>query len=353
MTNENENSKTSHILSGSHPIWNRGDTDAPLVKPSQDIAYSVAQLQNQGGVSEGSQIPPDQHGTWRVQRAAGFKVQSSQYNPATLNTLFVLQWQDVTDSANGLNQTTNAGYRIYAQLSSAQNSEPTLVAQSAQSPAFALVSSPQAASNVTFWLQPYLTSGQTIPLTACPTCTGTTVVPYYAFSTTDPHTGLTALVQINSGLPYAGGTTVGLGVTYPAGTPPFNTYYCTITGLGLEAFAGITIDVNGTGIGGYKTPGDNKLLYVITASEPSPGVFKGYLAACDGSGSGGITGAGDVAAIDANTIEVILKGAHLVEYSAVTAATATAGAGTLPASPEMFLVIGVDSTNYKIPLYKA
>lgn len=347
------NKSTSHPLWGSETDNTVASQGQGVIRKDSDSSFSIAQIINQGGSAEGSNIPPQQRGAYRTPIAQNFKVLSSTYNPATLNTTFVLVWSDIIDQANGLNQTQVAKYHVYAQLTSIANSEPTLVGSSSMSPCYALVSSPQVAASVTFWLQPSLTSGQTLPLSACPTCTGTTVTPFFAKDAIDPVTGLDARVTINSGLPWAGGTTVGLGITYPLAGAPQNTYYATYSGVGFEAFAGGgTIEVNGTGIEGTKNPNDGKPLYEITPRDTGGGALVGVFLLQDGTGTGGIDGHGARVYADGGLGQFVLyNGANTFTLTAITAATATTGAATLPANPVGFVEIGLNGTVYKIPYY--
>lgn len=151
--------------------------NAPI-RSQNDLNYVGAQTLNVGGVGSGSQAPAQQNGYYGVPIPNNFRVISYTFTPSTLSSLFVLGWNNLTDPTSGLNQCQVVGYKIYAQ-NLVGNSIPTFVGDAPASPCAVTIPSPSQATKVIFFLQPYLASGETLPLSACPTCTGQTVTPYY------------------------------------------------------------------------------------------------------------------------------------------------------------------------------
>lgn len=139
-----------------------------------DTTFVVSQQINQNNIAEGAQIPPIQHGEFRLQPPEGFRV--ARKTNSFGGTIFVLSWFDVVDSSDGLGQSHLAGYRIYATLALGNNTQATLVGQSTASPCVCRVTG-DVASSVVFSIQPYLTSGLSLPLERCPTTTGTVPAP--------------------------------------------------------------------------------------------------------------------------------------------------------------------------------
>ncbi len=144
------------------------DRPNPTVRPLNDIAVAGANMLNQQGIAEGSQVPPEQHGTYRVPTPSGFRALSVISDADGVGSLVTLSWLDVSDSSTALNKTQVAGYRIYAQRLY-ENDQPTNVGLASQSPAVVRVIV-ASQGQVTFWIQPFLSSGLTLPLEACPTC---------------------------------------------------------------------------------------------------------------------------------------------------------------------------------------
>ncbi len=179
-----------------------------------DTAYVTDEQINQSGQAEGSSIPPLQHGQYRVQPPTGFRVIRSSVSFG--GQVVVLGWIDVTDSADGLGQCKVAGYRIYAS-GVFSNFQPTLVGNASVSPCVCRVTS-DVASVVTFTIQPYLSSGLTLPIQACPTCTATTPNPVAASGATvapvgSTDTAPTTTTPVCSYTPVAGNTIVVLYAT--------------------------------------------------------------------------------------------------------------------------------------------
>lgn len=251
------------------------------VRSLDDIALVGSDLLNAGGVAEGSQSPPEQHGPYRIPAPKGVHVISQTYDPAILASTFVIGWLDVVDSADGLNQAKVAGYRVYAKLAISNNPNPTLVGESPNSPCYATVVSDQASSQVTFYVQPYLSSGQTLPVTACPTTTGTTPTPFYEFS----DGGISVIIDQNR--PVGGGfTQAGLGVVEDA--HPNHT-----TTIG----PGFVVGLNGNG----------KKMFILGSNGASPNQ-KGTLQLYDGTDTGGISGNGNRVVADGGQGHIQVKG---------------------------------------------
>jgi hypothetical protein len=98
---------------------------------------------------------------------------NNQFTPATFHSvgveqtigtnLFTATWLDIDPSRADV-----AGYRIFALDPSAHMQEPLQVATATHSPATLQVPVVNPTS-ITFWLQPFLSSGLTLPISACPT----------------------------------------------------------------------------------------------------------------------------------------------------------------------------------------
>lgn len=310
------------------------DTQLATVRSLQDVALTNSDTLNPGGVAEGSQVAPSQHGAYRVPVPTGFKVVSSTYQPATLTTVFVLAWNDVNDPADGLNQCVVAGYKIYAKLAISNNPNPTLVGESPASPCYANVISPTAASQVTFFVQPYLSSGQTLPITACPSCTGATTTPFYEFSFGGVN------VFITSGVPIGGGGTS--------------------TALAVQSGSFQTVIAAGFAVAFNQTTPSQRRTWSWGFTGGGAGVGLVY----NGTETGGISGVGDVIRLDGGNGRItsvvapggfafVAKDTGGSELDIVpnSAFTATAGAATLPANPLGFFVWSWGGSIAKVPYY--
>lgn len=280
------------------------------IRPNAELNLVVANLLNTGGTAEGTSVPPQQRGTYRIPFPSGFKVVSATFSFG--GNIFVLGWKDLENPA-----TPVAGYRVYARSALQSNVEPVLVGSSAKSPCVCRVIS-DAATSVTFFLQPFLTSGSTLPLSACPTTTGANPDPVYIFIAHDAVSGANAKINIGGGLSWAGGTTVGLGITYPGASSPYDTAYATYTGIGMEAYINnLTLHANATGLTGGNSPSSTAYFFVL-ASQHIAGADYGYLSLGDATGAGGINGNGERIVLDGNTGSIYMKnGADTVGISPV------------------------------------
>ena len=194
------NQDNNIVERSSHGIPN-SPSDFNPVRSLDDIALVGSQILNQGNVAEGSTSPPQQDGTYRVPSPSSFKVVS--HGHMLTNDTFVLSWQDVDVS-----RTDVAVYRIYAQNAYNANQQPTLVGTSAKSPVSVSVQVTQI-TTLTFFLQPVLVSGITLPLAACPTTTYSLPdPPFFEFTAVDPLSGHTAKVLINDNLNSGGASNV-------------------------------------------------------------------------------------------------------------------------------------------------
>lgn len=336
-----------------HPIWtssnNKDDVQnlgQGVIRPDTDTAFSVSELTNPGGAAEGSNLPPQQRGSYRVPIPMGFKVQGNVFNPSTLATTFTLVWNDITDNTNGLNQTMVVGYRVYAQYQENLPEQGNLVGSSSGSPCNVVITLPLPAGGVTlrvvtvtFWLQPFLANGLTLPLEACPTCTGQTQPPYFQL-----FDGVTTVY-------ISGGVNAGHGGTAP-GFEIYNLPAQFSWFLDSSKHGGILM-TNSIG---------NDAVFLGT----STGTNAGIMTLSNGTGTGGLDTGGGTVQLDANLGRLNLfhtggggptilltngTAGQDVVFTQVTAATASAGASTLPATPEGFLEITIGGTIKKIPYY--
>lgn len=286
------------------------------IRSDADTAFVAANLLNQGQVAEGPNLPPKQSGQFRIPYPQGFRVLDIEF--ALSGNLVTLAWDNLPG------QYFIAGYRIYATALVNDNLQQLFVGEAHESPAYVRVISTEAQAKITLWLQPYLSNGLSLPLDSCPTTTTETPAPFYSFEVFDPNTGFEALVQINSGLPFSGTTTVGLGITYPNATPPLDDAYMTITGVGLEAFNGVlTIDVNATGILGRMLPTDTESMFKISSVDIGGGFSAGYMLLGDNTGGGGIFGHGEHIFLDGENGELTLdSGANRLLITPVSTGSA-------------------------------
>jgi len=134
--------------------------------------YNVGLLVNQNDVAEGPTIPPIQQGQFRIPRPNGFGV-SSITNAKPMGALIVFTWEDIDSFGSTIGE-----YRILANFAYDQNANPTEVGSSQNSPCTVQVVSPSPTSAV-FFLRPYLTNGQTLPLGECPSCTVALPAPVF------------------------------------------------------------------------------------------------------------------------------------------------------------------------------
>lgn len=144
--------------------------------PTSDTTYAAGNLVNQNQVAEGPSIPPPQSGEFRVPRPSAFRI--SSVAPSSVGEIIRFTWLDAEKPI-----TEVAGYRIFAQYSFLQNSEPTLIGSSSKSPCTARITA-DTVGTVVFYLQPYLLNGLTLPLNQCPTCTTSVTVPVPTAGTT-------------------------------------------------------------------------------------------------------------------------------------------------------------------------
>jgi len=234
--------------------------DTGAVRSLDDVAYAGAIQINQGDVAEGSNLPPMQHGDFRIQPPQNFRVVQNITGTTGTGNVYTLAWQDLIDSSDGLNQAKVDRYQIYVKDALNANQQPSLVGMSAMSPCtFHLVS--DAATSLTFIIQPVLSNGMYLPIERCPTCTAAVSAPYYTFTVGD------VTVTINSGLPGPGGSTY----------------------TGIQVIDSSTGDSSNILTNGYEVLNHNVKIaaaMVLTA----PGALPGLITAADGTGSGGITG---------------------------------------------------------------
>lgn len=311
--------------------------DVSPIRSLNDIALVGSDILNASGTAEGSFAPPLQHGGFRIPSPTGFHVISQTFNPTTINSTFKLAWTDVTDSADGLGLSQIAGYRIYANLAIDNNPNPTLVGQSPNSPCYATIANSTASSKVTFFLQPYLTSGGSLPLMACPSCTGTTPTPFFSFTSGN----ITVIIDPNRQI--GGGTAPGIGVINNS------------TGRQTSIAAGFIV--------AFKDLAGTQRMWSIGFDSSGHGQLFMY----DGTNSGGLNGVGDRIQLDggqghaiflspggSNPAVLDLKSDNnfpelIIEN--VTAVTATGGTVLPPTLAVGYLDWLIGGTHFKIPYY--
>lgn len=257
------------------------------VRDLEDISYVTSQLLNQGDVAEGSIVPPNQQGQYRVPTPSGFKATAVGTN----SNLFTCTWIDIDPSI-----ATVGGYRIYAKLPN--YIQPVQIGGSSASPCTISIPSITGPSTVTLSLQPFLSSGLTLPLSACPTTT-VMATPNFFLDTGTVNVSISATEPIGSGF-----TNPGLGV-----------YSDTNPLLGTTITDGFIVGFNASG----------KQTWSLSQSSN-----KGVIAAYDGTGTGGIAGQGDTVHMDGGGIagspfvEVFDKVANQnVKYQGKTGTPAT------------------------------
>lgn len=319
------------------PVQPSGEREITPVIRENDTAYIASKLLNQNNEASGSTLPPPQFGQYTIPYPTGFRIQSQ--TAAAIGNLFVLSWLNLPTELN------IGGYRIYAKLALDENSEPTMVGQSAASPCYCTIQAPASSSQVTFTLQPYQLNGQTIPLEDCPTCTGTVPGSEYNFSGDDTLAGETADATIASTVEAQGSTAVGLGVTFPGGTPPYDTAYCSVFGLGTEAFYDDHfVLTQGSGITGGVTPGTTPILFNLSFINHGGSNQGGYLVLSDQTNSGGILGNGEHVILDGYDGTLTLNdGTDTVTFHGTVA-------GSAGASATLYLEIEANGNPYKIEL---
>lgn len=160
-------------------------------RPDDDVGLMAGNLINQNNVAEGPTIPPPQQGEFRIPRPNAFGVVSIT-NAKPMGSLIVFSWEDIDAFGCNIGE-----YRILANFAFDNNATPVEVGSSQHSPCSVQVVSPQATAAV-FFLRPYLSNGQTLPLEQCPTCTVQIPAPVFQFRA-DPDT-----VYIDSDRPQGG-----------------------------------------------------------------------------------------------------------------------------------------------------
>ncbi len=325
-----------------------GPRETGSIRSLDDIAYAGANMLNQGNVAEGSNQPPMQHGDFRVQFPSGFRVLSTTSSNTGTGTIYTLVWNDVVDSANGLNQARVTLYRIYVQQAFDENVAPTMLGQSVSSPCTVHVIANQA-GGLTFTIQPVLSNGLFPPLEDCPTCTAEIGDPLYTF--TFPPADFGGAIDII------------------LGPNEFGSGGDTRNGLGLrDQSLSIQTLVKPSGIESSYVGGDIAYNLFLTGVATPGAIFRMHT----GSGSGGFGAAELIRLVASGTtgngqgsIEVFSDspdtvpqirlydgtGGNDVTLRSGTAATANAGIGALPATPEGFIKIKVGGTAFRVPYY--
>lgn len=180
------NAVTSFSDLGQQPQGNTPQSD-------NTTNFNVGLLVNQNQVAEGPTIPPPQQGQYRIPRPSNFGV-ASITNAKPMGALIVFTWLDIDSFGSNLGE-----YRILANYAYDSNATPVEVGSSQNSPCSVQVLAPVATSAV-FYLRPYLSNGQTLPLEECPTCAVNIPAPTFQFRDA-PDT-----VYIDSNRPTGGGS---------------------------------------------------------------------------------------------------------------------------------------------------
>ncbi len=237
---------TSSIVDNSgggadQPTGNQSPDVSNIIGSQVDANYASFQQLNLGNVAEGSNVPPRQSGEFRIPKPSGFKA-ISVTNAQPIGALIVFAWQDIDPSAADI-----AEYRILSQFAFNSNTEPSEIGASQQSPCYAQVVSPQATS-ATFYLRPYLTNGQTLPLSACPTCTVNIPAPVFQLALGDD------IIYIDDNRPSGGGSGSSTVLTYDSGgtwVVPANITSVTVECWGAGGNGSVAqVTPLGSGIGG-------------------------------------------------------------------------------------------------------
>lgn len=270
--------------------------------PSNTISKALEPILNYGNAAEGTTLPPPQSGNFRVPPPSNFQVISSEFNFA--GNIFVLSWLDIVDR-----RTPVARYNIYGKNFLDVNAEPTLLGSSSKSPFHARVIASEE-STIIFYLQPVLQNGITLPLVACPTCTGLVPDAIYILEVDDDTQGLTAKIEISGDAPLGGGTTAGLWIEFPdAVTPPLDTAYTTVSGGGLECYFNDSMVLSGSALYLREQPSSTEFLALFTTYTGLLSAAKaGLISALDGTGTGAlgigaraILGGDGILALDSTT----------------------------------------------------
>lgn len=215
-------------------------------RDSDDIAYAVGRIINQGQVADGPTLPRPVRGEFRVPFPSGFKISGT---PSTSfgGTVFTLKWNDCNDPYV-------SRYNVYVRNALDENVQPALLGVSQRSPFTARVTS-DAATTVIFYLQTVMNNGQALPVNRCPTCTGTVPAPVISPSSIPDHAITNAKL--------AQGPATGALITFDdIGSGPDATYIAApfVPGLVLTAGASGSIPLWGF-------PAAFRITLVLTASE--------------------------------------------------------------------------------------
>lgn len=285
---------TSILAGANQATGDQGPEKSNIIGSQVDANYVAFNQLNLGNVAEGTNVPPRQQGEFRIPKPNAFQA-ISVVNTQPQGALIVFTWKDIDPSAADI-----AEYRILTSLALNENEEPTEVGASQQSPCHIRIISPAATSAV-FYLRPYLTNGQTIPLDACPTCTVDIPEPVFQFASGND------IVYIDDSRPQSGGAGSTTVVTFEAsGTwmAPANVTSVTVECWGAGGNGGgATVHVGpgsigggGGGGGGYATntlavvPGTNYTVSVAGAGSELPTYFNTALILGTTSGIHGETG---------------------------------------------------------------
>lgn len=258
------------------PVTNSTGTGTALprdinpIRSDDDVAFAASQLLNQGNVAEGTNLPPQQQGQYRVPIPGGFKVanQSASFG----GNIVTLTWTDIDPTVAEISR-----YNIYALLAYDSNKSHTMVGTSDVSPCVCRVIASQA-TNVVYFLQPVLSNGLALPVDVCASCTGTLPDPVYFVTVTDPVSGDSVTLGLSNTVPIGGTTRAGLVV------------HDNTTGKGTSVASGIVVTFNDNG----------KAMANLGFGGASPGQH-GLIEAENGTGAGGLFGGGQHFRADGGT----------------------------------------------------
>lgn len=232
-----ESNKTFSELNPVNSPGSSAQTDA-------STNYSMGNLINQNNVAEGPTIPPIQQGEFRIPRPNAFGV-TSITSAKPMGSLIVFSWEDIDSFGSEIGE-----YRILANFAYDNNATPTEVGSSQSSPCTVQVVAPTATDAV-FFLRPYLTNGQTLPLEQCPSCAVSIPGPVFQLQEGDD------IIYIDGNRPTGGGPGSSTTLTFNTGgfwLVPANVTTATIEAWGAGGNGGTNapapIGSNGGGGGG-------------------------------------------------------------------------------------------------------
>lgn len=126
---------------------------------NREDSFSLDRLINRTATAEGTSLPPQQRGPFRVPYVTGVRVK------APSPTKYIISWLDIEG-----NPATVSQYNIFYTSSSTPASEPIGVASVSKSPAIVRLIQPSNA-RLTFFVQTQLGNGFVNPANSSPSAT--------------------------------------------------------------------------------------------------------------------------------------------------------------------------------------